>query len=596
MIQSSLANVGLIDYERGLMTYWNQKLSKYLKMGPYGLAATAIITLSVLFRTILVAFHFPEVNSDEGKMGLAGMHIAFQGQLPIYHYGQNYLGVLEAYIAAPFFRLFGISDITLRIGMLILFALFMIVMYWLSSLLYSKRLALVTLVLLSFATTDMLIQELRAIGGAMELILFGALMLVLAYRLAATAGERGHGRYLTYFAWGWTAGIALWVHILVLPFVLCSGLLILVFCYRDWRSLAIPCLLIGFLLGGFLLIPGYSAFRHALIFQSGATVLPDASPSDLINLPLKQLVSTFLWGIPLTTWFQPVCSISDLPYFGPGSSSTLACSLLQGTWSAGYVLLLGMGLFLAGRACLKLWKQQRAQGQAFTLEEQQEAVRQFARLMLLVIAVLIIFLYVRSPLSGLRPVSTRYLVGLLVATPGILWPLWRLSGLEKAHLALRGTTKWLSRVALVLVTLVVLASTIRTVTTVPAAYADEQQQMQLVNDLLKLKLTRVYLEYWTCYRLLFQSKEQILCARPPYPPTVGLDAYLPDARAVQPDPNVINPRVPFLFPADSTLEIAEFERYNQEHGKHFQKYTLDGMVLYIPILPLQAATPRLDIS
>jgi len=565
------------------LNYWRQKFPKYLQMGPYGLAATAIITLSVLFRAILVAFHFPEVNSDEGKMGIAGMHIAFQGRHPIYHYGQDYLGVLEAYIAAPFFRLFGISDITLRIGMLILFALFMITMYWLASLLYSKRLALVTLVLLSFATTDMLIQQLRAIGGAMELIFFGALMLVLAYRLAATAGVRRLWRYVIYAAWGWTAGIALWVHILVLPFVLCSGLLILVFCYREWRSPAIPCLLLGLLLGGFLLIPGYSAINHALIMQSGATILPNVSSSIPNNLPLKQLVSTFLWGIPLTTWFQPVCSISDLPYFGPGTSSTLSCSLLQGSWSTGYVLLLGTGLLLAGSACWKLWKQQRAQGEAFATEEQQEVVRQFARLMLLFIAVLVIFLYVRSPLSGLKPVSTRYLVGLLVATPGILWPLWRLTGLETAHLTLRGTTKWLSRVALVLVTLVILACTIWTVTTVPAAYADEQQQMQLVNDLLKLKLTRVYLEYWTCYRLLFQSKEQILCASPPYPLTVGGDPYTPDARAVQPDPNVINPKVPFLFSANSYVEIAEFEQYNKEHGKHFQKYTLDGMVLYIPM-------------
>ncbi len=565
------------------MTNWTQKLRKYLQMGPYGLAATAIITLSVLFRTILVVFHFPEVNSDEGKMGIAGMHIAFQGQLPIYHYGQDYLGVLEAYIAAPFFRLFGISDITLRIGMLAMFALFMIVMYWLTSLLYSKRLALVTLVLLSFATSDMLVQQLRAIGGAMELILLGALMLLLAYRLAATAGVRRPGRYLTYVAWGWTAGIALWVHILVLPFVLCSGLLILVCCYREWRSLAIPCLLIGLLLGGFLLIPGYSAIGHALTMQSGATILPNASPSDLMHLPLKQLISTFLWGIPLTTWVQPVCSVSDLPFYGPGTSSTLSCSLLQGTWGTGYVLLLGTGLLLAGSACWKLWKRQRAQSEAFTPEEHLEAVRQFARLMLLFTAVLIIFLYVRSPLSGLKPWSTRYLVGLLVVTPGILWPLWRLSGLEKAHLTLTGTRKWLSRVALALVSLVALACTIWTVTTVPAAYADEQQQMQLVHDLLKLKLTRVYLEYWTCYRLLFQSKEQILCASPPYPPTLGGDPYTPDARAVQPDPHVINPRAPFLFPANSNLEIAEFERYNQEHKKHFQKYTLDGMVLFIPI-------------
>jgi hypothetical protein len=118
---------------------------------------------------------------------------------------------------------------------------------------------------------------------------------------------------------------------------------------------------------------------------------------------------------------------------------------------------------------------------------------------------------------------------------------------------------------------------------VPAAYADEQQQMQLVNDLLKLKLTRVYLEYWTCYRLLFQSQEQILCAVPPYPLTVGSNAYPPDAQAVQPDPNVINPKAPFLFPATSTSEITAFEQYNKEHGKLFKKYTLDGMVLYIPM-------------
>jgi hypothetical protein len=561
------------------MTYWMRKLPKYFKMGPYGFAATAIIALSLLFRTILVVFHFPIVNSDEGKMGLAGMHIAFQGQHPMYDYGQNYLGVLEAYIAAPFFRLFGISDITLRIGMLLLFALFMISMYWLTSLLYSKRLALVTLLLLSFATTDMLIQQLRAIGGAMEIIFFGALMLVLAYRLAATSGTRGRGRYVTYAAWGWTAGFALWVHLLVLPFVLCSGLLILVFCYREWRTLAIPCLLLGFMLGGFLLIPGRSAIKHALIMQSGSTLLPTLTPLQLAHLPLEQLVSTFLWGIPLTTWFQPVCSVFDLPYYGPSTSSTLSCSLLQGSWGAGYVLLLGMGLLLAGSACWKLWKQQRAQGKAFTEEGRLEAVRQFARLMLLFIAVLIVFLYVRSPLSGLKPWSTRYLVGLLVVTPGILWPLWRLTGLEKARLTLRKTTKWLSRVALVLITLVALTCTIWTVTSVPATYADQQQRMQLINDLLKLKLTRVYLEYWSCYRLLFESKEQILCARPPYPPTIGGDPYTPDARAVQ----LINPRAPFLFPANNAIEIAEFERYNKEHGKHFQKYTLDGMVLYVPM-------------
>ena len=75
------------------------------------------------------------------------MHIAFQGQHPIYLYGQNYMGVLEAYLAAPVMRLFGVSSLTLRLGMLLMFALFLIALYWLGSLLYTKRLALVSLAL-----------------------------------------------------------------------------------------------------------------------------------------------------------------------------------------------------------------------------------------------------------------------------------------------------------------------------------------------------------------------------------------------------------------------------------------------------------------
>ena len=135
-------------------------------------------------------------------------------------------------------------------------------------------------------------------------------------------------------------------------------------------------------------------------------------------------------------------------------------------------------------------------------------VRQFARLMLL-------FDGGAGHFSSLQqsPFGTETLEHTLSGRPvgrdawhslAALETLW----FEKAHLTLRGTTKWPGRAALVLVTLVALACTIWTVTTVPVAYADEQQQMQLVNDLLKLKLTRVYLEYWTCYRLLFQSQEQ----------------------------------------------------------------------------------------
>ena len=339
------------------MLYPKWKLTKYFRLNAYGVAASAIIICAAIFRMTLMALTYPEVNSDEGTMGIEAMHIAFQGKHPIYLYGQNYMGVLEAYIAALFFRLFGVSAFTLRIGMLMMFVLFMVAMYWLGSLLYSKKLALVSLILLSLATADMLIQQLRAVGGAIETILFGALMFILAYRLASTAGLKRTWRVWTYFAWGWTVGIALWVHILVLPFVLCSGLLILIFCYREWRSLAIPALLMGFLLGGILLIRDYASISHALLMQSGASGGSAAGVSHLLR---RQVLSTLLWGIPLTTWVQPICPVTDLPYFGSGTPS-VTCTLVQGGWGTGYLVLLAVGLIVAGGLCWRLWRQQSIQ-------------------------------------------------------------------------------------------------------------------------------------------------------------------------------------------------------------------------------------------
>ena len=543
-------------------------MAKYFKIGPYGLVASVLIAWSIVFRASLLAVQYPETNSDEGAMGIEAMHIAFQGQHPLYLYGQNYMGVLEAYLAAPFFHFFTISVFTLRLGLLILFALFLVAMYWLGSLLYSKRLALVSLALLSLATGDMLIQQLRAVGGAVETLLFGSLMLVLAYRLASTTGQRRRWRYLTYAVWGLTASIALWVHMLALPFVLCSGLLILVFCRREWRSPALPCLLLGLLVGGIPLLYGYEAFAAALVIHSGSTASAN---------PLQQILSTLLWGIPLATGVQPVCAITDLPTYGPTNALTVPCVLLQGAWSAGYLVLLGAGLLAAAAACWQLWWQQRGQPWAQSSEKQRRAVLHFARLMHLLPAALTILLYASSPLSALKPWSTRYLVGLLVATPGILWPLWQLTALEKFHLSHKPVSKWLSRAAIVLIMLIWLVGTVYTITTVPAANADARQQEKLVQDLLKLNIRHVYVEYWTCYRLLFQSQEQILCARPPYPPVIGADRYEPDARLVEADR-----RAAYMFLADSTREIMLFEQHIKARGEQFQKYTLDGMVVYVP--------------
>src|SRR5947209_20259377 len=144
------------------MLPWNKIFLKRLRIGPYEVAALVIIALAVLLRLILTARGWPETDSDEGTMGLEAMHIAFRGEHPIFLYGQNYMGMIEAYLGALLFRLFGVSLFSLRLGMVILFALFLVSLYLLTSLLYSKKLALVSLALLSVGARNFLIPDMRA--------------------------------------------------------------------------------------------------------------------------------------------------------------------------------------------------------------------------------------------------------------------------------------------------------------------------------------------------------------------------------------------------------------------------------------------------
>ncbi len=60
---------------------------KYLKFGIYELSVFAIITFATLLRVLLAALKWPYSTSDEGKMGIMAMHIAYRGDHPIFWYG-----------------------------------------------------------------------------------------------------------------------------------------------------------------------------------------------------------------------------------------------------------------------------------------------------------------------------------------------------------------------------------------------------------------------------------------------------------------------------------------------------------------------------
>ncbi len=526
---------------------------KYFKIGRYGLAALMSILCSVALRLVLLARGWPVTNSDEATMGLMARDIAYRGQLPIFFYGQYYMGALEAYIAAAVFRLSSSSLFSLRLGLVLLFALFLLSTYLLTSLLYSKAWALVVVVLLGLGSSFVLARELGAIGGYPETLLFGSLAFLLASKLALTCESgpaRERWRYAGYAGWGLVVGLGLWSDLLIAPFVLCSGFLLLVCCWRELgRITAGLCALLGLVIGALPLL--YYNFTAAPGEDSLSVLWQIQHSGDgyLVAHFVQQVFGTLQISIPMMTG-SPFCSVPER--LENGVMSSLSCTLVRVGWGAGYVLLFTLALVLAVRAvlrsprlrlmrvsCGRWWArvgflrggQRQPQGIVATRASEagrgrqpqgivamrekdwQSFVIDSARLLLLGSALITLLLYA----MGTSPVEwpgsrSRYLIGLLIATPAILWPLWYgIAKMSSQRTGISRLSKGVCTGVLLLVMVLLLLGTVNTFGEVPAVERANQRQQALINHLVEIRATHIYSDYWTCDRLAFVSNERVIC-------------------------------------------------------------------------------------
>ncbi|BCL81611.1 hypothetical protein ccbrp13_40760 [Ktedonobacteria bacterium brp13] len=508
----------------------------------YGSLATptalVIILLAALLRLLMISFYYPTTMSDESVMDLMARHIAYDGARPIFFYGQAYMGPIEAYLGAFFFHLFGSSIFAVRLGLIIFYVLFLWTMYALVRLLYSQGLALFTLLLLMLGNTDIFDRQLKAIGGYPEMLFFGALILLLASQLAlslpptpeqrATLSLRRLGLYATL---GFTAGLALYVDQLSITFAIPALLLLMLFCWRERFSLQVLCGILMFLLGISPLIyynlsilgtsaPGtlhdIAAIQGASAFQMAQEQIPQ----------INKFIGTFFISLPSITGYAPMCSSTSIFGFGSTGTLSLPCMLFQGMWSLGYLALLVSALLLVAspmRRVLRIYRQHGASwpylvSSAMQDDEYRYNVRQAARAMLLLNALLALAIYIASASPATNPgTNTRYLLNTLISLPAILWPLWRsFAGITKRttkSFALKGSKGYLLPITvLTAILLTFITGTIICLESLPQAKAEFVQQERLVNAMISIGATRIYTDYWTCYRLAFQSEERITCA------------------------------------------------------------------------------------
>ena len=478
-----------------------QKLLKFPILYPLLIIAAAIV-----LRVTLSIQGWTSANSDESMWNLLTLHIAYRGEHPTFFYGQHYLGTFEAYVGAVLFRVFEPSVLLMRLEMIGFCALFLVALYALTSRLYTRRFALLVLVLCALGGPKVLQLQTEAVGYP-ELPLLVTLLFLVAYSLVCKSDVWSwRRRAVVYGLWGVIAGFALWEHVLTAPYVLASASLLMLWRFRDMLRLGLWCVIIGAVIGGWPLIwynlhapPGQDSLSVALHM----TQLGQDPRYGIID----HIVGTVLVTIPFATGFWSRClslHISDhLPLF---PTSHPHCIAEQAGWGGGYVVLLILAMAMA---CMALWYLRRIS--QWTIDDRSDAIQQSARLFLLIAAVLTLVSYIRGGALVLDAMNgSRYLICTWVSLPAIIWPLWVGADFAKK--------RWLVRVFLVLrVTSALLLVALLTYGTfgvfsqIPQAQAENSRIEELTTYLQKSGITRFYSEYWTCNRLIFLSREKLIC-------------------------------------------------------------------------------------
>jgi hypothetical protein len=492
-----------------------------------------LVAAGLGFRLYLILAGMPPTNSDESTMGLAASHIAEGRDYPAYFYGQEYMGTLEAYLAAPLFAAFGPSVVALRLPTLPMYAAFCCAMYHLTRRLYGPWFAVAVIGLLALGSNSVVRSETFAGGGYPEIKPIGAASLLLAVWLGAGRGQTSRWRLLGFAGWGLLAGLAWWTDPLIGPYLAAAGAVLVYACRRELFGWP------GIVLVAAALAGAAPAIGHHL--QPGAGI--DSAPGVLDlssggDAPVwDRIYGAILLGVPLGTG---LCV--------PG-------------YCDGYSLAIGaaypVALALAGALAVTALR---------TAANKAEAVRQAGRLALVVGGATILIGYAHSDGSGLSPATNvRYLSPLLISLPAVVWPLWtaatrragngragngsfangsfanrraatRRAATRRAATSGAGVARSVRRIAgvapLAAVVASMVAPTVALAGSVAEGRAAARDEHALVAALERLELTRVYSDYWTCNRISFATGERVVCAVLDDNLRPGHDRYLPFRRLV----------------------------------------------------------------
>ena len=205
-------------------------------------------TLVAFGLRVLKAFSWQyAADSDTGIVQLMAKHMVEGRDLPVFFYGQPYMGSLEPAFSALMCRLFGTTSLMVALSTAILGTLSVPLVYWWGRSAGGRRVGLLAMIYCLVGSDSYFFYSVVPRGGYMTMLVGGLLTLCLALDISRRYSENRPASLWKYLALGLTAGLAWWSNQLVVPFLATAALVLLPTIRKGWVGLGMAAA--GFVIG-----------------------------------------------------------------------------------------------------------------------------------------------------------------------------------------------------------------------------------------------------------------------------------------------------------------------------------------------------------
>ncbi len=182
---------------------------------------TLALFLAVGLKVWLILGDWMPFNSDEAIVALMARHILL-GKLPVFFYGQAYMGSLDAFLVAGAFILFGEQVWAIRVVQGLLYLGVMCTTACIGKRVFGFwQVGILAMFLLAIPTVNVTLYTTVSLGGYGEALLFGNLIILLGLRIAKDIRSKdAPGSFWRWLGLGFLSGFGLWIFGLTLVFSL----------------------------------------------------------------------------------------------------------------------------------------------------------------------------------------------------------------------------------------------------------------------------------------------------------------------------------------------------------------------------------------